>query len=132
MIYLLDSNICIYYLNGKSPHLRRQFESKSDDAIRLCSIVRAELLVGVLKHAEPFKQIAKITPFLQRFSSLPFDDSAAQLYASLRSHLEKTGQAIGPLDMLIAAIALTHNVTLVTHNIKEFKRVKGLVTEDWF
>lgn len=132
MTYLLDTNICIYYLNGKSPNLRRQLESKSEDAIRLCSIVRAELLVGVLKHADPLRQIAKITPFLQRFSSFPFDDSAAQLHASLRSHLEKTGQVIGPLDMLIAAIALANDVTLVTHNTQEFNRVRDLVIEDWF
>ena len=116
MIYLLDTNICIYYLNGKSERLRQHF---------------AELLVGAVRHVNPIKRLTTIQPFIHRFDSLPFDDSAANAYALLRSHLEKQGQPIGPLDMLIAAIALANNATLVTHNTREFSRVQNLMLEDW-
>jgi tRNA(fMet)-specific endonuclease VapC len=63
--------------------------------------------------------------------SLPFDDSCVDLYADIRSKLAAAGTPIGPIDTLIAAIALTHGVTLVTHNLAEFSRVPGLKIEDW-
>lgn len=132
MIYLLDTNTCIYFLNGKSAHLHHKFVTTPEDTIRLCSVVKAELLVGVIRHANPLKRLALIQPFIHRFSSLPFDDSAANSYALLRTQLEKQGQVIGPLDMLIAAIALANNAILVTNNTKEFKRVQNLQHEDWY
>ena len=63
--------------------------------------------------------------------SLPFDDPAAEIYGQLRTALEKQGKLIGPYDLLIAATALAHGVTLVTHNTEEFKRVPDLTLEDW-
>ncbi|MFN8442283.1 MAG: PIN domain-containing protein [Caldilineaceae bacterium] len=131
MIYLLDTNICIYFLNGRSERLRQHFAMQTEETIRLCSIVKAELLVGAVRHVNPIKRLTTIQPFVHRFDSLPFDDSAANAYALLRSHLEKQGQPIGPLDMLIAAIALANNATLVTNNTREFSRVQNLLIEDW-
>jgi tRNA(fMet)-specific endonuclease VapC len=69
--------------------------------------------------------------FFQRFTSLHFDDNAAEQYGILRSTLEKQGTLIGPNDLLIAYIALANNVTLVTHNTNEFQRVPSLQMEDW-
>lgn len=74
---------------------------------------------------------AAIDAILAPYSSLFFDDAAAENYAAIRHHLEATGQPIGPLDIQIAAIAVTHNCTLVTHNTAEFSRVPGLMIEDW-
>jgi len=68
---------------------------------------------------------------LAPFRSLPFDDTTAERYAGIRAELERVGQVIGPHDLLIAAICLEHDCTLVTHNTAEFSRVAGLQFEDW-
>jgi len=131
MIYLLDTNVCIRYLNGRSDSIRRQIESRRPQEIALCSIVKAELFHGVARSKNPDRNLARLRRFLTPFSSLPFDDRAAELYGELRAQLEQVGELIGPNDLLIAAIAVANNVTLVTHNIREFGRVKDLKLEDW-
>ena len=131
MSYLLDTNTCIRYLNGQSENVRKQLESKLPEDIVLCSVVKAELFYGARKSAKPEENLQKVNRFLERFASLPFDDKASEEYGEIRSKLEKTGTPIGPNDLLIAAISLVNDVTLVTHNTKEFGRVEGLKIEDW-
>lgn len=131
MIYLLDTNTCIKYLNGRSDSIRRRLEATRPQDVVVCSVVKAELFYGAMKSRDPVTNLAKQRRFLQRFVSLPFDDRAAEAYGRIRAALERLGQLIGPNDLLIAAIAVTHNVTLVTHNIREFQRVDGLPIEDW-
>lgn len=99
--------------------------------IAVCSIVKAELFTGAAKSQFPTRTLARQIAFLARFVSLPFDDAAATVYGSTRAALEKAGTPIGPNDLLIAAIALTHQLTLVTHNTREFARIAGLALEDW-
>jgi tRNA(fMet)-specific endonuclease VapC len=82
-------------------------------------------------HQNPSKNLSNQQKFLTLFVSLPFDDSAAEHYGRIRSELARAGTPIGGNDVMIAAIALTHNLTLVTHNLKEFERVNGLKIEDW-
>jgi len=72
-----------------------------------------------------------VRTFSTSFESLPFDDLAAETYGRLRTALEKQGKLIGPNDLFIASIALTHGVTLITHNTDEFKRIPDLILEDW-
>jgi tRNA(fMet)-specific endonuclease VapC len=79
----------------------------------------------------PAKTLAAQQAFFAPFVSLPFDDAAAAVYGPIRADLEKAGQLIGPYDLLIAAIALTNHLTLVTHNTREFSRITGLAFEDW-
>ena len=74
---------------------------------------------------------ALIDQLCSQYVSLPFDDAAATEYAEIRFRLETSGEVIGPNDLLIAAIARAHGLTLVTHNIAEFRRVPGLLLEDW-
>ena len=131
MTYLLDANFCIQYLNGRSENVRRRLESERPEDIVLCSVVKAELLYGAFKSARPTENLARLWPFFRRFSSLPFDDRAAETYGEIRARLERAGTLIGPNDLLIAAIALSRDVTLVTHNTREFSRVEGLRLEDW-
>jgi tRNA(fMet)-specific endonuclease VapC len=69
--------------------------------------------------------------FVECFESLSFDDEAAEVYSRIRTDLEKIGKPIGPNDLLIAAIAVANDMTLVTHNTGEFCRVKGLKIDDW-
>jgi tRNA(fMet)-specific endonuclease VapC len=131
MTYLLDTNACIKYLNGRSENIRRNLESKQPQEMLVCSVVKAELFYGVQKSVKQKENMEKVHTFLDQFVSLSFDDKASEKYGEIRADLEKTGTPIGPNDLLIASIALANNVILVTHNTREFKRVKGLKIEDW-
>ena len=79
----------------------------------------------------PAANRSKVESPVRPFESLPFDDAAAQHYATVRRQLESVGAGIGPYDLQIAAIALANGCTLVTHNTQEFSRVMGLLLEDW-
>ena len=131
MTWLLDTNACIRYLNGRSPKLRAKFDGTDPAEICVCSVVKAELFFGAATTNDPVKTLANQRLFLARFSSLPFDDSAAEYYGEIRSDLTRRGLMIGPNDMMIAAICRANNVTLVTHNVSEFGRVPDLAIDDW-
>ncbi|MBN3870196.1 type II toxin-antitoxin system VapC family toxin [Nostoc sp. JL33] len=131
MRYLLDTNVCARYLNGRSLLIRERLRSTNVTDIAVCSVVKAELFYGAMRSNNPTRTLARQQEFLNLFVSLPFDDSTALVYGRIRAELLASGTPIGPNDFQIAAIALTHNLTLVTHNIREFSRVSGLVIEDW-
>ena len=84
-----------------------------------------------MKSLYPEKNLARQKKFVDQFVSLPFDDNAAASYSRIRAELEKAGTPIGPNDLLIATVAVSNELTLVTHNTKEFSRVAGLLYEDW-
>lgn len=131
MTYLLDTNTCIQFLNGRSEAVRRRIESLYPAELALCSVVKAELLYGAAKSARAAENLARLHHFFDRFVSLPFDDAAAEAYGQIRVRLEEAGTPIGPNDLLIAAIAVSRGRTLVTHNQREFSRIEGLPLEDW-
>ncbi|MBF0201396.1 MAG: type II toxin-antitoxin system VapC family toxin [Desulfamplus sp.] len=131
MTFLLDTNVCIKYLNGKSEKIREHIEFIEPDDVVLCSIVRAELIYGAMKSKNPEKNLEIQKKFMNRFISFPFDDDSARIYGEIRSELEKLGTPIGPNDLMIAAIAIQNDVVLVTHNTKEFGRIKTLKIADW-
>lgn len=131
MKYLLDTNTCIRHLNQRSPAIIQKLSKLSPEDIAVCSIVKAELFAGAAKSNDPERTLIKQQKFLNRFVSLPFDDRAATVYGPMRARLERLGTPIGPLDMLIAAIAMANDLILVTHNIAEFSRIDGLKIEDW-
>ena len=131
MKYLLDTNTCIRYLNGRSPSVFKKLDSLPETDICVCSIVKLELRYGALRSNAIKKNLAQQGKFLDRFVSLPFDDKAQVHAAQIRADLAKAGTPIGPYDLLIAAIALANNLILVTHNTREFKRVADLQIEDW-
>ena len=126
MKYLLDTNACIGVLTNRVTPLVERWTRTLPNQVRLCSVVKAELLFGAEKSARRELVQQRLQRFFSRFKSMPFDDAAAQTYGLLRAALEKGGQPIGPNDMLIAAIALANDLTLVTHNTAEFSRVPGL------
>lgn len=129
--HLLDTNTCIAYLNGKAISVARRLQAMPPANVVLCAIVKAELLYGAMRGKDPARELAKLLPFFTAFGSLPFDDRCADIYGRIRAHLAAAGMVIGPHDLLIAAIALAHDLTLVTHNTREFSRVPGLRLEDW-
>jgi len=131
VIYLLDTNACVRILNHSSPRLIDQLQEQDPVDIGLCSITKAELLYGARHSIRAEENLKLLQKFFDPFVSLPFDDRSADHYAIIRSDLARRGQLIGPNDMLIAAIAMAHDLILVTHNTEEFSRIIGLRLEDW-
>jgi len=131
MKYLLDTNACISYLNKAESPVRKRMQMLKPSEILLCSVVQSELYFEVMKSATPLKNLSRLTPFLNQFTSLPFDNKAARKFGRIRADLAKAGIPIGPYDLQIAAIALVNSLILVTHNTREFSRVVGLSLEDW-
>ena len=131
MKYLLDTNTCIRYINGRAPNIRTKILSVSDTDITVCAITKAEMFYGAAKSQYPERSRAKQEAFFTRFVSLSFDDNAAKQFGLIRAKLESAGTPIGAYDMQIAAIAITHDLIVVTHNTKEFSRINDLKIEDW-
>jgi tRNA(fMet)-specific endonuclease VapC len=129
--YLLDTNACIRYLNGRSPGLRARMAACDDTDIAVCSVVKGELYFGAAQSNDPARTRTNQDAFLSRFVSLAFDDAAANIYGVVRAELTRIGRLIGPNDLLLAAIAISNDLTLITSNVSEFGRVSGLRVEDW-
>jgi tRNA(fMet)-specific endonuclease VapC len=130
-LFLLDTNTCIEYLRKRNPTVISNIHAQPPDELRVCSVVVAELYFGAFKKPQPASNFAVLTAFLSVFLSLPFEDRAAKIYGQVRADLETKGTPIGPNDLMIAAIALAHDLTLATHNTSEFSRVSGLKLVDW-
>ncbi len=131
MIVMLDTNICIYLIKNNPPGVRQRFEAYRAGEIGVSSLTVAELAYGVRKSSAPERNGRVLEAFLLPLVIVPFDMAAAQAYGTIRASLEWRGQPIGGMDMLIAASALARKCTLVTHNLREFARVEGLVCETW-
>jgi tRNA(fMet)-specific endonuclease VapC len=131
MHFCLDTNTCIDAMKGTWPGMAGRFRQQVPEDIGVPAMVRAELLLGVMKSRNPARVGELVETFLAPFELLPFDRAAAGHYAEIRHHLESVGHPIGPNDLVIAAIARSRNLTLITHNRSEFARVPGLAIEDW-
>jgi tRNA(fMet)-specific endonuclease VapC len=131
MKFLLDSNTCIQFLNDSHAGVKRQLLAHHPSDLALCSVVKAELLYGAYRSARVVANLQRLQTFFAPMRCLPFDDACVHTYGQLRAALAATGSAIGANDMLIAAVGLTHKLTVVTHNTREFSRVNGLTLADW-
>jgi tRNA(fMet)-specific endonuclease VapC len=133
MMYLLDTNICIDFLHGELSDGFRLLRESPRTMFKLPSVVVGELLLGVEKAPLEWQQRErrKVEVFLGEFEVLPFDEKCAREFARIRVGLELRGNSIGPMDMLIAATALANQAVLVTNNVREFSRVRGLSLECW-
>lgn len=131
MKYLLDTNTCIQFLNGRVPKVRERMLSVSGEYIAISTVTQAEMAYGAAKSLYPEKSLEKQQFFFSRYTLLTFDSDAALMYGRIRANLETMGKPIGPYDMQIAAIALVHQLILVTHNTREFSRIESLEIEDW-
>ncbi len=133
MIYLLDTNICIYIINKKLgyEYILSHMDGKSYGDVCISAITLAELEYGIAKSVKKPSNKVKLDYFLYQFESLPFDHHATASYGKLRAELESRGTPIGPLDTLIAAHACSLDATIVTNNVKEFNRAPKLPVENW-
>jgi tRNA(fMet)-specific endonuclease VapC len=130
-MYLLDTNACIRILNNSSGSLVARLQQHMPEEICLSSVVKAELIYGAHRSSRAANNLRLLRRFFEPFVSLPFDDHCADQYGLIRSELERAGTPIGPNDLIIAATAMTHDLILVTNNVREFGRVVGLQIEDW-
>ena len=130
-MYLLDTNICIYVLKNSYPTLTEKVFSFDPTFIAMSSVTIFELEYGASKSNWGEKTRQKLAQFIAPFSILPFDSDDAVTAGRIRGFLEKQGNTIGPYDYQIAAQGISKGLTIVTHNIREFERIPGIILEDW-
>jgi tRNA(fMet)-specific endonuclease VapC len=122
MRFLLDTDICIYIIKRKPQQIAQRFNTLRPSDVAISAITVAELEYGAQKSQKPDQNRAALQQFLIPLDILVFDPQAAQAYGTIRADLERKGQVIGSLDMLIAAQAQSEDITLVTNNVREFSR----------
>ncbi len=130
-MFMLDTNTLIYFFKGMGEVEKNLFAHSPRD-IFIPSLVIYELQVGIAKSNNPQKREEQLATLLAQVTVLEFGEREAKASALIRADLEQRGTPIGPIDILIAGSAKAHNLTLVTHNTKEFMRVEGLALKDWF
>lgn len=128
--FLLDTNIVSFHIRESSPGLRRRLRRVDASAVALSVVTEMEIRYGLARN--PGLRIADlIETFLSGITIVPLDSGVAHAYAKVRADLESRGTPIGPLDLMIGAHALSIGATLVTSNVKEFRRIRGLRVVDW-
>lgn len=131
MAWVLDTNLVISCLRGKSAEAMRRLHAVSAAEVFIPSQVLAELLLGAAKSAKPVEHRQKVEAFIAPFAVLWPTMATVERYVSIRAELESHGHAIGEADFWIAATALVQDAAVVTNNVDEFSRIPGLTVEDW-
>ena len=131
MKFLLDTNVCVDFLNGRFPLVAERIREYNPDDLVLSSIVVAELRYGAQKSQRQNANHKKLDLLFSEVGIVEFDECAAQVFGIIRTTLEARGTPIGPFDMLIAAHACSLDLTLVTDNTREFSRVDGIQLKNW-
>jgi tRNA(fMet)-specific endonuclease VapC len=134
MDYLLDTNACIALINGQPATVRTRMDkaTAAGGQVLVSSIAVFELRYGVGKSARPEFNRKRLETFLAGpVQVLAFEDADARVAGSVSAALEAVGKPIGAYDLLMAGQALRQQLTLVTANVSEFSRVKGLAWHDW-
>ena len=130
-MYMLDTNICIYLIKQQPESVRKKFESLAIGAVSMSLITYGELKYGAFRSNNSSKAIAVLEQLTSYIPVLSMHQDVASEYAEIRADLANTGTPIGNNDLWIAAHARSSRHTLVTNNLKEFKRVTGLEVENW-
>jgi len=128
MKYLIDSDMLIYYLKGKPNAIARLGEIPAED-LYTSRINATELLYGACNSERVRYNLSVIEPFLEQFTLLEFDAKASRIFAREKAHLKRTDTLIPDMDLMIAAIAIANDCTLITNNLKHFERIRGLKVE---
>jgi len=131
MHYLLDTNICVYLIKKRPQTPLERFRQYSPKDVAISTITLFELQYGVEKSQSRKRSKEALAKFLSPLNLVDFDRSTAEEAAIIRAQLEKKGMPIGPYDLLIAGLARSRDMTLVTNNVKEFDRVNDLNIENW-
>jgi len=130
MLYILDTDTCSYIIKDNNENIKHNLIVRRGSSICTSAITRAELMFGVAKKRSE-KITSKVKDFLRMIDVIPFDSSAADVYATLRRDLESSGDIIGNMDLLIASCAIANNAILVTNNTKHFSKIDNLEVQNW-
>jgi tRNA(fMet)-specific endonuclease VapC len=130
-VYALDTNTLIYFFKGLG-RVADALHLTSPSDIAVPAIVLYELEIGIAQSTSPAKRRQQLDALVSVVTVLAFDAKAARRSAEVASTLFRSGKIIGSMDLLIAGTALANDAILVTHNTKEFRRVKGLQLTDWY
>lgn len=130
-MWVLDTNTLIYFFKDEG-HISETLFQHSPQEIAIPAIVLYELQVGIAKSSSPKKRVGQLAQLTSVVRVLPFQQQEADAAAAIRARLEKQGKPIGPYDVLIAGTALAVGATLVSRNLKEFRRIRGLRVENWY
>lgn len=129
-MFVLDTNTVSLALRGRAPHIVERMRATQRDEVAISIITALELRFGIVK--TPWTRVRMVVEqFLDTVKVLPLDRMVEKPYGEVRASLERTGRPIGALDTMIAAHALALRAVLVTNNLREFRRVRGLRCEDW-
>ena len=131
MKYLLDTNVCVDFLNRRYPKVTERIRASLPEDLCLSSVVVAELRYGADRSERRGENHDRLDILTAEIQCLDFDLAAARIYGQIRSTLESEGTPIGPYDMMIAAHAVSQELILVTDNEREFRRISGLEIENW-
>jgi tRNA(fMet)-specific endonuclease VapC len=126
---LIDTNICIHFFKGKFA-LQNKFEEVGIHNCAISEITFAELIFGAENSKDPQKNLSIVEQFVDQLTILPIFD-AIPFYAKEKARLRKTGRMISDFDLLIGSTAVANNLIMVTENVKEFDRIRGIVLENW-
>lgn len=130
-LYMLDTDICAFVLRRSSAVLLERIQQVPIDQQTISIVTLAELLYGVLESNKKKANRAGVDAFVRHVTVKDWSRDAAEHYAEIRSDLKKKGQMIGANDLMIAAHAKSLDATVVTNNVKDFVRVRGLKVENW-
>ncbi|MGJ3251824.1 MAG: type II toxin-antitoxin system VapC family toxin [Elainellaceae cyanobacterium] len=130
MSYLLDTDICIYWLKGREA-VRQNILSQSWNTLAICVITVAELYYGAYNSQRVDTNLAKAEQFIAGLQVLSLEMASLKVYGKLKSQLRQAGQPLADLDLLIASIALAHNRVLVTNNLRHYERIPDLQLQNW-
>ncbi|MGB6009683.1 MAG: type II toxin-antitoxin system VapC family toxin [Desulfobacterales bacterium] len=129
-MYLLDTDTIIFSLKGDAS-VQKNLRLHINDPIKTSVITLMELYYGAYKSQRVTGNLAKIKTLEQSVEIITLGVESAEVFGMLKSQLEKTGSRLDDFDLIIAACALSHNLTLVTNNEKHFQRIEGLKLVNW-
>ena len=129
MTFLLDTNVCSAHMRRPGGLAHRFLQHSGQLAIP--TIVLAELYAGAHRHPNPTRLLSLIADLLQEVAVLDFDTAYAEQFGKIRGGLLQQGISMNTVDLMIASVALVHNLTLVTHNTVDFRNIPGLRLDDW-
>lgn len=130
MSYLLDTDTCIYWLNGRQS-VRDRLLAVGWTQVAICVITVAELYYGAYNSSRVTENLARAEQFIQQLSVLPLSNNALRRFGELKAEFRRTGQPLADFDLLIASVALTEDRVLVSNNIRHYDRIPGLQLENW-
>jgi len=130
MTFLLDTDTCVYWLRGR-PTVQARFAAVSPEALGISVITLAELRYGADCSAQPEANHQAIDDFVSGVAVLAVDANIARVFGEIKAGLRRQGNLIEDFDLLLAATALAHGLTLVTNNAAHFERVSGLTLSNW-